>query len=75
MTKLLLIARLILDISDKNFKYIRYYDYYNESTKVTTTKMKEVFIKYNEKSIELKRAINKSTLLFLSFLSKRSLRT
>ena len=53
------IARLILHIPDKNFKYVRYYGCYNESTKLLTPKMKEIFRKYNEKSIELKRAINK----------------
>ena len=50
------IARLILHIPDRNFKYI---GYYNQSTKVVTAKMKVTFRKYNEKSIELKRAINK----------------
>lgn len=53
------IGRLILHIPNKNFKYVRYYGCYNESTKVVTFKMKEIFRKYNEKSIELKRAINK----------------
>ena len=44
---------------DKNQKYIRYYGCYNESTKLVTEKVKEMFGKYNKKVIELKRSINK----------------
>ena len=53
------IARLILHIPNKNQKYIRYYGCYNESTKIVTNKIKKLFRKYNEKSIEFKRTINK----------------
>jgi hypothetical protein len=53
------ISRIILHIPEKNQKYIRYYGCYNESTKLITTKIKEMFRLCNTKSIELKRAINK----------------
>lgn len=53
------ISRIIIHTPDKNQKYIRYYGCYNESTKLITPKMKEIFRIYNKKSIELKRAINK----------------
>ena len=53
------IARIILHIPNKNQKYIRYYGCYNESTKIITPKIKEMFRKYNEKSIEIKGAIYK----------------
>ena len=53
------ISRIIIHIPDKNRKYIRYYGCYNESTKIVTTKIKEMFRKCNEKSIEFKRVINK----------------
>lgn len=53
------ISRIIIHTPDKNQKYIRYYGCYNESTKLITPKMKEIFRIHNKKSIELKRAINK----------------
>ena len=53
------ISRIILHIPEKNQKYIRYYGCYNESTKIVTSKMKEMFRKFNQKSIELKKTINK----------------
>ena len=53
------ISRIIIHIPDKNQKYIRYYGCYNESTKLVTDKVKEIFGKYNKKVIELKRSINK----------------
>lgn len=53
------ISRIIIHIPDKNQKYIRYYGCYNESTKIVTNKIKEMFGKYNKKVIELKRSINK----------------
>ena len=53
------ISRIILHIPEKNMKYIRYYGCYNESTKTVTSKMKEIFKKYNEKAIQLKKAITK----------------
>ena len=53
------ITRIIIHIPEKNQKYIRYYGCYNESTKIVTIKIKEMFRKCNEKSIEFKRAINK----------------
>ena len=53
------ISRIIIHIPDKNQKYIRYYGCYNESTKLVTDKVKEMFGKYNKKVIELKRSINK----------------
>ena len=53
------ISRIILHIPEKNQKYIRYYDCYNESTKIVTSKMKEMFRKFNQKSIELKKTITK----------------
>lgn len=51
------ISRIILHIPEKNQKYIRYYGCYNESTKIVTSKMKEMFRKFNQKSIELKKTI------------------
>ena len=53
------ISRIILHIPEKNQKYIRYYGGYNESTKIVTSKMKEMFRKFNQKSIELKKTITK----------------
>ena len=53
------ISRIIIHTPEKNQKYIRYYGCYNESTKLITPKMKEIFRIHNKKSIELKRAINK----------------
>lgn len=53
------ISRIIIHTPDKNQKYIRYYGCYNESTKLITPKMKEIFRIYNKKSIELKRVINR----------------
>lgn len=53
------ISRIILHIPEKNQKYIRYYGCYNESTKIVTSKMKEMFRKFNQKSIELKKTITK----------------
>lgn len=53
------ISRIIIHTPDKNQKYIRYYGCYNESTKLITPKMKEIFRIHNKKSIELKRVINK----------------
>lgn len=53
------ISRIILHIPEKNQKYIRYYGCYNESTKIVTSKIKEMFRKFNPKSIELKKAITK----------------
>ena len=53
------ISRIILHIPEKNQKYIRYYGCYNESTKIVTSKMKEMFRKFNQQSIELKKTINK----------------
>lgn len=53
------ISRVILHIPEKNQKYIRYYGCYNESTKIVTSKMKEMFRKFNQKSIELKKTITK----------------
>ena len=53
------ISRIILHIPNKNFKYIRYYGCYNESTKIVTTKMKEMFRKCNKKVIEFKKKITK----------------
>lgn len=53
------ISRIILHIPEKNQKYIRYYGCYNESTKIVTNKIKEMFRKCNMKSIEFKRTINK----------------
>ena len=53
------ISRIILHIPEKNQKYIRYYGCYNESTKIVTSKMKEIFRKFNQKSIELKKTITK----------------
>ena len=53
------ISRIIIHTPDKNQKYIRYYGCYNESTKLITSKMKEIFRIHNKKSIELKRVINK----------------
>ena len=53
------ISRIILHIPEKNQKYIRYYGCYHESTKIVTSKMKEIFRKFNQKSIELKKTITK----------------
>lgn len=53
------ISRIILHIPEKNQKYIRYYGCYHESTKIVTSKMKEMFRKFNQKSIELKKTITK----------------
>lgn len=53
------ISRIIIHTPEKNQKYIRYYGCYNESTKLITPKMKEIFRIHNKKFIELKRAINK----------------
>lgn len=53
------ISRIILHIPEKNQKYIRYYGCYNESTKIVTSKIKEMFRKFNQKSIELKKTITK----------------
>lgn len=53
------ISRIIIHTPEKNQKYIRYYGCYNESAKLITPKMKEIFRIHNKKSIELKRAINK----------------
>lgn len=53
------ISRIIIHTPDKNQKYIRYYGCYNESTKLITPKMKEIFRIHNKKSIELKRVINR----------------
>lgn len=53
------ISRIILHIPEKNQKYIRYYGFYNESTKIVTSKIREMFRKFNPKSIELKKTITK----------------
>ena len=53
------ISRIILHIPEKNQKYIRYYGCYHEYTKIVTSKMKEIFRKFNQKSIELKKTITK----------------
>ena len=53
------ISRIILHIPEINQKYIRYYGCYHESTKIVTSKMKEIFRKFNQKSIELKKTITK----------------
>lgn len=53
------ISRIIMHIPNKNQKYIRYYGCYNESTKIITNKIKEMFRIHNKISIQLKKSLCK----------------